>query len=106
MWPDVVILLPPIRKFMLCVFDIRDLCMVEQLLLHRPVEPLDLALGLRMLYPAMDRKDVQIHEPSFESGVSLPEPGELAAVVRKDAFRHPIFLKYLKKRRDHNICGA
>ena len=59
------------------------------------MKSLDLALGLRMFDPAVNRQHVVIHEPFFESGESMPETCKLTAVVGQHRTRHAKFVKSL-----------
>ena len=44
---------------------------------------LNLALGLRMPDPSVDRQDIQLREQTFELRAALLEAGKLCAIVRR-----------------------
>ena len=76
--------------------------MPEKLMFHRAVKTLDLPLRLRVAYPAVDRQNIQVHQPFLKARIPSPKPGKLRAVVRQHRLRQPVFTKgRLENRDDH-----
>ena len=65
--------------------------MPEKLVFHRAVKTLDLPLRLRVAYPAVDRQNIQVHQPLLKARIPSPKPGKLRAVVRQHRLRQPVF---------------
>ena len=70
------------------------------------MEALNLSLGLRMLYPPVDREDVQAHQPFLKLCVAVAKTGKLGAVVREDSVWQAIGMESILEGRDYDICSA
>ena len=77
----VVVAFAPIGKHALGVRNVFWNIVFEQFLIHGTMEPFDFSLRLRVLYAAMDRQNIVIHQPLFELCIALTKSRKLSSVV-------------------------
>lgn len=82
---DTVVLLPPVPELLTYVVDVMHGNVLQQLLIHCPVKTLNLALGLRMPDPSVDRQDIQLREQTFELRAALLEAGKTVRHCQKES---------------------
>lgn len=103
---DVVVFLPPESELLACVVNVMHGNVLQQLLIHCPVKMLNLALGLRMPDPSVDRQDIQLREQTFELRAALLEAGKLCAIVRKNRLRETVLPENLKESGNYYVFGV
>ena len=81
MGPDGSIFLAPIFQFHLRIVNVGNRGVVEKFLLHCPVKTFDLSLRLGMLNTAVDRQNIQFHEPTLKLCIAFPETGKLRSII-------------------------
>ena len=103
---DTVVLLPPVPELLTYVVDVMHSNVLQQLLIHCPVKTLNLAQGLRMPDPSVDRQDIQLREQTFELRAALLEAGKLCAIVRKNRLRETVLPENLKESGNYYVFGV
>lgn len=79
------------------VVDVMHGNVLQQLLIHCPVKMLNLALGLRMPDPSVDRQDIQLREQTFELRAALLKPENCAPLSERIDFGRPYCRKTSRK---------
>lgn len=71
-------------KFFPRIVEVCDGRVIEQLLLHRPMKPLDFTLRLQMLDPSVDRQESESMRHRSNCMYPFFETGKLCVVIGKD----------------------
>ena len=78
---DLVVLCTPFLKVLICVGKVKESVSFKKLALQRAVKSLDLALRLRVQGATVDRKYIQIHQPTFKECITTFKARKCTAIV-------------------------